>query len=89
MGHTESGEEHWAVPTYSNRIRARNKIDRGATASTHQQDQYIKKNRPRQRNPVNYAHVREAMKAIDIQILGESVNESKETAGPLEKGEQF
>ena len=89
MGRTENGEEQWAVPTYSNRIRARNKIDRGATARTHQQDKYIRKNRPRQRNPVNYAQVREAMKAIDIKILGENINESKENAGPLEKSEQL
>ena len=89
MGRTENGEEQWAVPTYSNRIRARNKIDRGAPGRTNQHDKYIEKNRPRQRNPVNYAQVREAMKSIDVKILGESINESKENAGPLEKSEQL
>ena len=89
MGRAENGEEHWAVPTYSNRIRARNKIDRGATDTTYQQDKYIKKNRQEKRNAIDYAQVRTAMKAIDIKILGESINESKKNAGTLEESEQL
>ena len=66
----ENGEEAWAVPTAGNRQRARNKINRLAPISgSTKKDNYINRLRPHRRNSVDYRIVREAMKAINVELF--------------------